>query len=260
MTTAEAEENKCNTEKTDIYNPAKTRQDPFVTLGCDLANTRAFVVEQISKHDTYFDTLHRVPLHPQLKLILVRLCGAVRIKYLASVMPTATITDLINAFDKRVRDAVFGALRLGDGDMISDEMMYNRFGVGLPDYKRLAGKLFSSTRDRLLEGAVGRVELVNPVAPGSHLTAPHNHDADWLWYDGEMTPATFIAAYCIRLGILPEHLRVRGKCACGQLVQDDHEQIAHFMKCDRFTTCARYAKILCATPLQGHAPCTASRR
>ncbi len=61
---------KINEDKTEVFDPTVPREKPFVVLGIDLANTTAFFDEKIAKAKLYFDTIDRLPLHPQLKTIL----------------------------------------------------------------------------------------------------------------------------------------------------------------------------------------------
>ncbi|MDQ7008659.1 MAG: reverse transcriptase domain-containing protein [Acidobacteriota bacterium] len=233
-----------NADKTDVYDPSVPRYTPFVILGADFACTRMFEEEKIAKQMKYFDTLMRLPLHPQLKITLLRLCGSPRLQYISRCMPPDAIKALTRAFDDRLRAALFQTLRLPPGESIPTEMIYHRYGAGFPNYPDVAPKLFASTRDQLLQGIQGHVELVtSDVTILSRRTAQHNLDAEWLWYDGELSPAQFIAAYCIRLGFLPPHLRVHPtKCACGTVVTNDHEQIDHSLRCDHFTQVKHYTR------------------
>jgi hypothetical protein len=70
----------------------------------------------------------------------------------------------------------------------------------------------------------------------THISGPHNLDADWLFFNHRMTPADFSNAMAIRLGTLPPHLRAHPcTCDCGEVITNDADQIEHVFKCDKFT-------------------------
>lgn len=225
-----------NLDKTQVYDPAAPNPEPFVLLGCDLANTEAFVREKIEKQRAYFECLRLLPLHPQLKTTLLRLCGSPRILYFVRGMPTDGIQPLIDFFDSEAHSLLATTIGV-DMDDIPSDMLHHRLGAGFPDYRTHARAAFNATRDDVINGVKAHVELVTcSAAPASCPTARHNLSADWLWYNNDMTPCEFIAAYCIRLGIVPHHLRIYPvKCACGSFVNSDHQQIEHAFRCDQFT-------------------------
>jgi ribonuclease HI len=226
-----------NPDKTQIFDPAVRHPEPFVLLGCDLANTDAFVREKIEKQRAYFECLRLLPLHPQLKTTLLRLCGSPRILYFVRGMPTESIQPLIDFFQREAHSLLAATIGVSVDDIPSD-MLHHRLGAGFPDYRKHARAAYQATHEDVINGIKAHVELVTcSAAPESCHTARHNLSADWLWYNNDMTPSEFVTAYCIRLGIVPHHLRIHPvKCACGTFVNNDHQQIEHAFRCDKFTT------------------------
>jgi len=226
-----------NHDKTEIFNPQVPREDPFILLGCDLANTKRFFDDKLAKQRLYFDTLDMLPLHPQLKTTLLRLCGAPRITYLLRAMPPQFTETLAAEFDKMLLASLARTLSLDGPDDLPLEMVYHRFGSGLPRFNAIRSVLYNSSRDEAINDIKSTVELVQSDPDAlSNKSARHNLDASWLWYNDKMSPAEFIAAYCARIGFLPPHLRLHPiKCHCGTMVTSDAIQIYHTFRCDRFT-------------------------
>ena len=225
-----------NPDKTDIWSPRDERTTPFVLLGCDLANTNRWFSEKLSKLQRYFDLIDRLPLHAQLKMVLLRLCGSPRVKYICSAVPAEHSKSLVAAFSARLRKSVGLALDLAS---IPDGPYHDSRGCGIPDWVGLSDQLFKAARSFALRESSSTQwpELVTTNAESSAFTAPHNLDAHWLWYDGdELTVHEFRIAFAMRLGIVPQRWRCRGKCECGQFINTDEDQITHTLKCDRFTT------------------------
>ena len=226
-----------NESKLDFYNYQQIRAKPFVLLGADLANTTEFLEKQKAKQKSYFSLLDRVPVHPQLKVTLLRLCGAPRLRYIASNMEPNTIEELTKEFDEQAVRTLASALEVSVDDLHNTGLLHDSMGAGIPNYTELRAKLYEAALHQAIHGGEVHVELLTHGDTSGHPTARHNLDSQWLWFDGTMTPAEFVAAYCIRLGILPPHLRIQPvRCDCGFTVNNDREQIEHTLMCDRFTS------------------------
>jgi hypothetical protein len=225
-----------NQEKTQVF--SGTSQDPFIILGCDLAESDRWLHEQQSKHEAYFNLVQKLPLHPQLKVTLLRMCGATRIKYIMSVCPPSYVAELAQYFDEQCKKALMHVLQREDN--INDDVLHDAQGAGFPNYHHHHPKLFARQRNMALHSVdSGEVALVTRGSPiTAHPSIIHNLDDTWLWFDGKLTPAEFIAAYSIRLGTVPAHLQVFPcKCDCGSMVTTEPQQIVHTLSCDQFTTC-----------------------
>ena len=167
------------------------------------------------------------------------MCGAPRVKYLASAMPPTATGKLVTAFDAAIKAALADSLGAPSNDIPSD-LLYDRMGAGFPCYSTIASSLYWASRDHAIRGVVNNVEL---VTTSPHETAQHNLDAQWLWYDNSLTPAEFVTAFCLRLGFVPPHLRLSPcKCDCGVVIACDADQIDHTMVCDRFTAISHYTR------------------
>jgi hypothetical protein len=201
-----------------------------VVLGTDLALTKSFLDRQFQKHTAYFDLLDSLGLHPQLAFTLLRICGTPRIKYLLSVSPPSYVSELASYFDARVVESLEKIM----GATIDKQTIHDRLGAGIPAYAPYAVALYNSSKNEVLNRIRTSVELVTNEL--TSFTAPHNHDANWMYYDGLLTPCDFINALAIRLSILPPHLRLHPcRCNCGHVVRCDAEQIHHTFICDQFT-------------------------
>jgi hypothetical protein len=226
-----------NEDKLDYYNQQQVRTKPFVLLGADLACTTEFIEKQKAKQQNYFHLLGRVPIHPQLKVCLLRLCGAPRLRYIASTMDPKTIESLTKDFDAKAISTLASTLEVPESDLNNSGLLHDSMGAGIPNYTALSPALYAAAHHQAIHGGEVHVELLTKGDTSGHPTAHHNLDSQWLWYDGTMTPAEFIAAYCIRLGILPPHLRLYPiRCDCGFTVTSDWTQIEHTLMCDRFTS------------------------
>jgi hypothetical protein len=228
---------KVNPDKLDFYGPGQIRSDPFVLLGADIAVTEAFTEKQLRKQEQYFKLLNRAPIHPQLKTTLLRLCGAPRLQYICSAMPPASTEKLAAAFDQHTINTLANILQVNEEELSQTGLLHDVMGAGIPHYTSLREELYEASKNHAIYGVENRVELVTKGDTSLHPTARHNLDAQWLWYDGSMTPAEFCAAFGIRIGILQPHLRLHPcKCDCGTVVDSDMQQIVHTINCDRFTT------------------------
>ena len=227
---------KINEEKTEIFDPFVPRSEPFIVLGIDLANTTTFFEDKIAKAKVYFDTVDALPLHPQLKTVLLRLCGAPKLIYLLKGMAPQFTETIAETFDDMVLSSLAKAIGVSVNELPL-ETVHHTSGAGIPSLKNIRADLYNASRNYAIERIQSAVELVpsDPTALSSP-SARHNMDASWLWYHDAMTPAEFIAAFCVRLGFLPSHLRIHPiKCHCGTVVTSDAAQIDHTFRCDRFT-------------------------
>lgn len=176
-------------------------------------------------------------MHPQLKAVLLRVCGAPRLRYITSAMPPERTKTLTEAFDKGTVEALAAVLQLSVDELEKSGLLHDTMGAGIPKYTELREKLYTAARNYALDGVHTPVELVTKGDESSQPLARHNMDAQWLWYDGSMSPAEFCTAFCIRLGIVQRHLRVHpARCDCGATVTNDLEQIQHTFSCDQFTS------------------------
>lgn len=228
---------KINEDKTEVFDPTVPREKPFVVLGIDLANTTAFFDEKIAKAKLYFDTIDRLPLHPQLKTILLRLCGSPKLLYILKGMAPQHTEHIARTFDSMVRASLAKTLGFDDASELPLEMVHHTSGAGIPDLNSIREVLYKACKAQAIENIQSQVELVpsNPTALRNP-TAPHNLDGSWLWFHDAMSPSEFITAFCVRLGIVPKHLRLHPvKCPCSTMITCDTAQIDHTLRCDRFT-------------------------
>jgi len=190
-------------------------------------------VNYMARQKLYFDLLLSTPMHPQLKVTLLRLCGSPRLRYFLSNTPPLMAGHAAHEFDELVNAALMKVLQLDN--LPNDDVLHDALGAGLPHYPSLSPKLFEAAKKAALHSDVKvPVELVTRAKIPQ---LAHNLDAQWMWFDGSLTPADFIAAMAIRLRTLPPHLRVHPcKCDCGEVVTNDEAQIHHALTCDRFTT------------------------
>ena len=228
---------RVNEAKLDIYGPTDVRTKPFVLLGADLACTEEFTEKQLLKQAQYFELLDRIPMHAQLKAVLLRVCGAPRLRYITSAMPPNSTKRLTEAFDKGTVSALSKIVQLSEEDLEASGLLHDTMGAGIPKYTELREKLYAAARNYAIDGVHTPVELVTKGDDSRQPLARHNMDAQWLWYDGSMSPAEFCTAFCVRLGIVQPHLRVHpARCDCGKTITNDVDQIQHTFTCDQFTS------------------------
>jgi hypothetical protein len=211
----------------------------FVVLGADIDNeSPVFINEQLEKQETYFNLLHQSKVHPQVKMALLRICGAPRIKYLCETCPPEVVEPLVNMFDGALRCITFDILGFKHNDVTDDlrKLVHNKFGLGIPEYKPNYATLYHAAADMVTNNRpeMARMELITTDA----LTPYHAHQVcgHWLTYDGSLSPSTYVANLCYRLGILPGHLRVAPiYCSCNKFfgIGSDQEWCMHVMRCDK---------------------------
>lgn len=225
----------CKAGSTQFSVPSSVyKVDPFILLGADIAESPSFMEEKLRSHQAYFDLLEEISLHPQIYFTLLRMCGSPRLKYLCSVTPPEVARPLASFFDGRVAGMVSKLIDPSGASLIAESTLHDRLGAGIPCYSKHLDALYQAAKTTALTGVDTVVELVTNLIP--HGTAQHNLDSDWMFYTGKLTPADFINAFGIRLGMLPSHLRMHPcTCACGSVIRNNFEQISHTFACDRFT-------------------------
>ena len=225
-----------NSAKTQVFDPMQPGvQRPFILLGADLAATPLFARKKLEEQNKYITRLLALPLHPQLAMCLLRLCGSPRITYVARAMHPLSIAELTVGFDKSLREALLKILHL---DSINNEAYHDALGAGIPCYAAIAPTLYSTTKTNSLSTCRQQV-MPEAASRASYYPAQHNLDAHYLFYnpDAILTPAEFLTTFSIRLGTLPPHLRIiPSKCDCGHFIIDERSQITHALKCDVYTT------------------------
>ena len=241
---------KVNVTKSEILSSHPIPNSPFPVVidnginvfnllgACISKNTKSHVEEQIRKQDAYFKLISNLPLHPHIKFVLLRTCASPRITYYCSVMDPADTKPLTDFFQRRLIEEFSALIDPTGQTLITPESLTSRLGVGVPDLSFFSKELFAATRQMALEGqdAPPQVKLVHTEPRTAH--EGQQVDAQWLFYAPEsyrqLTPAQFSTALAIRLNIIPPHLRVTGRCSCGEMVTDSN-QYDHVLRCDLAT-------------------------
>ena len=132
------------------------------------------------------------------------------------------------------------------GMTFNAQMLHDRLGGGMPDYKK-GDQLYQVSQTMALtngnkQKALSLGSMTERLITDTQSSADvrSQHDAQYLFYGGSSTmrlsESHFATALSIRMRQLPRHYDVSPTtCACGHLVATDSNAIDHALKCDRFT-------------------------
>jgi hypothetical protein len=191
--------------------------DPFLMLGAiiNFERHREFVEEKKRSLAKFLAKLREIPLHPQLKWTILRLCGAPKFHYIACTMPPLVTTELMKHFDLEMKSSIESIL---DAE-VQPQYIHDEHGAGFPCYARAAESLYRQSQDMALGVSVGEdVQLLlNTLTPSAGILS--QQDASFMFYAAinglaRLEGAEFIMAMCIRLRTLPRGMDFPRICKC----------------------------------------------
>ena len=221
--------------------------DTFVVLGANITSFYdEYNAKQMAKNARFLDCLRGVPLHPQIAYTLARLCGSPRLMYYASVTPPAFSRGVVSRFQEELIQYVESDCALGFA--VPRDVLHERFGARMPDYKSNYKLLYETSLRSSTEGIqMPPVMLVHNLSSpdmAEKLTARLGAQANapWMTYvaaanDCHMTPLEFRIAMAIRCGTLPRIVRDRittSRCTClanFDLHKDVADVVEHALRC-----------------------------
>jgi ribonuclease HI len=223
--------------------PHCTHDQEFIILGANVAMSdasfQAFTRRLLKRQADYFKLFDEVPLHPQIKATLLRICGHPRILYHCATTPPKHMKRVAEFFDDTVIRLYQHMIDPSGHTKIPKHIVHDESGLGVPNYTANLHDLF---------GAFERMSLEDdPRVPSVSLTTNQldttttgpQLDSQWMFYDtaSTLTPNQFATALAIRLNVLPrQHWLVNYKCNCGYAyTADDRDSIDHVLLCDRST-------------------------
>jgi hypothetical protein len=220
--------------------PSANPNDPFIILGANLSDdaTEKFQRNEINKQTSYFDLLSKLPLHPQIEMTLLRICGAPRISYHCAVTPPHAARAVAEAFDETIKKRASWILDPTGNTIVPHSKLHSTAGLGFPWYTGNIQELYSTSQRMSLtdDPMVPRVSLYVDDTP---TTAEAQIDSQWMFYEARhhLMPIQYATAIAIRLNTLTPRLSLRNtKCNCGFTYTNlDEDIIEHILKCDMAT-------------------------
>lgn len=221
--------------------PSMTHSEPFILLGTNIAQTNEakinFEEKLIQRQKKYFDKLQQTPLHPQLEMTILKICGTPRIAYHCGV--TDKVDVLTKYFDNEVKKRAEWLVDATGRTSLTDEQVFSIAGLGMPNYCRNHAMMFGMVKHMALTDAKDAPRLSLHIATDHTDMVKSQQDAQFLFFDSRnlLSPAQYAAALAIRLGVLPSHLKLIGKkCNCGYAHNNmESDSIEHVLKCDMST-------------------------
>lgn len=238
-----------NAEKSRVFSPSLQTafaipqadpQEPFLLLGANLAvdASEKFQQAQIHKQISYFDLLSQLPLHPQIEMTMLKICGTPRITYLCSTNQPQVTSVIAKAFDEQMAKRASWILDPTGNTIVSHAQLHSKAGLGFPWYAGNVNDLYESSKRMALtdDPTVPRVSL---TIDDTTTTAEAQIDAQWMFFEARqhLTPAQYTTALSIRLNTLTPRTQVaNSKCNCGHVYSTQDEiTIEHILKCDMAT-------------------------
>jgi hypothetical protein len=220
----------------------KSPEEQFIVLGANLTDAYNVYNENYeNKTNKFFRLLQESLIHPQLKWTILRLCGAPRMLYYASVTPPTRSKTTLAHFDRATRQC---AIELTSDCL--EEVLHHKLAGGLPHYEPHAEALYEASRNRALHHtAPTKVQLVTNCGLSDPIVAAHlaaQYDGAYLFFgctpqNFSLSPFEFRIAMSMRLRTLPTEITAYPvRCDCGHLLHTAAELIDHaFGGCTRFS-------------------------
>ena len=214
--------------------PVKAMTDFFRVLGSSVSlnhdDTAQLYTARIHK---FFSVLRTIRLHPQIVFTVLRICGRLKILYLASTTPPTVVSPIADMFHQEISATLNSLLHA----QVPVEMLYDKLGCGMVDYREHAVRLYEHSRLQIKQSVEISVGLTTNSFDSASMRS--QHDAQWLFYGGSflmMTESQFVFALAIRLRVLPvgalTNLPVT--CWCTRAVLTTAaEVIEHYLICDQ---------------------------
>jgi hypothetical protein len=146
--------------------------------------------------------------------------------------------EVATFFDNSVKEMLQITIDPTGNTIIPTHILHDDHGMGAPHYSAHLHELFGAFKHMSISDDPNPPRI--PLTTRSESTvAMAQADCQWMFYDPKnaLTPAQFVTALCIRLGVLPSYLKIHGsKCNCGYIYSTtDCDTIDHILTCDLAT-------------------------
>ncbi|MCP3884729.1 MAG: hypothetical protein GY700_04485, partial [Propionibacteriaceae bacterium] len=225
--------------------PHCTHDEEFIILGANVATSdrsyRAFIRRLVERQIAYFDLFDQVPIHPQVRATILRICGHPRIMYFCATTPPRHMKKVAELFDDLVIRQYAHMLDPTGHTKIPKHIVHDEAGLGVPNYAGNLHDIFNAFENMSItdDPRVPYVSLTTNQLDTT--TTGPQLDSQWMFYDAAstLTPNQFRTALAIRLNVLPrQYWLVNHKCNCGYAYGvDDRNSIDHIFLCDSATPC-----------------------
>jgi hypothetical protein len=216
------------------------RSAPFVVLGADMCvDDSVFCAQYTERQRTFFNTLQKVDIHPQLLFALLRCCGSPRLLYFCATTPPSVESTKVTTEFQQMQLHALAKLIGCDPRSLPHTLVHCSQGAGFPDYTKCHEQLYKASKSMSLSRSRScqAVELVtNHQLPATTPDVRAQHSADYLFFRHPvlLTPLQFSLALGIRMRTLPSiRSRTPLACICGHNSLSDADIIEHACNCDK---------------------------
>lgn len=128
--------------------PHCTHDEEFIILGANVATSDAsftpFIRRLIQRQIAYFDLFDQVPLHPQVKATILRICGHPRILYFCATTPPRYMKKVAELFDDFVIRHYAHMLDPSGHTKLPKHIVHDDSGLGVPNYAANLHDIFNA--------------------------------------------------------------------------------------------------------------------
>jgi hypothetical protein len=226
-----------DTSITNIGLTVCSMNDYFRVLGTSITKNHVPTVELYTgRMDRFFGALQKVRVHPQIVFTMLRICGRLKMLYLATTTPPHVVQPLAERFHNHVSSTL---AQIVDSP-VPAPMIYDVLGAGMVDYRALCSAIYDDSIVLTMCPRAGAHQVRLSTNSFESASLRSQHDAQWLFYGGShmvMTPAQFALALAVRFRTLPQSMQLFPlTCGCGTCISTSSDAIEHFIRCDKAST------------------------
>ena len=218
----------------------------FKMLGINITNNFEEYNEVIKERiTTFFDVLDNLTIHPEIKHLILHLCGKPKLLYYCETTPPQYGREVVELFDKKAKESFATLIDIKDSNTITPEILYDKFGGNLPHYSKHHQELYSNCVANALTG--GRMQNnIHGLLISSDIEkfkSPEcSHDRLWThWLNStstklhQLSAHEYTTALAIRCSLVPdlisEKMGESVRCGCSTMIKVRTELARHLCSC-----------------------------
>ena len=218
----------------------------FKMLGINITNNFEEYNNTIKERiDTFFEVLDNLTIHPEIKHLILHLCGKPKLLYYCETTPPQYGKEVAELFDRKAKESFATLIDIKDSKLISDDILYDKFGGNLPHYSKHHQALYNNCVANALTG--GRMQNnIHGLLISSDIEkfkSPEcSHDRLWThWLNStstklhQLAPYEYTTALAIRCSLAPDliidKMGQSVRCGCSSLVNVRKELARHLCSC-----------------------------
>ena len=184
------------------------------------------IIKRVNK---FFDSLDNIQLHPELKHLILSMCGSPKLLYYCMTTPKEFGLPVVQLFQQRLKQSFAKLIDISDLSQIRSEVLHHQFGGRIPDYETNYDQIYNRTKNSIESGMVQSlmVKLINS-SPSEAFTSPEcDHDRQWTHYVSstavkQLSPLQYRTALAVRCRLLPDNITQKlpqhYRCDCEKLL------------------------------------------